>query len=121
MVNEHINRDIPVHLWVAALMRRAELSGAFATIAHKGDAERGDVLVKVTTERGRAQLYAPAPEPFGEPGDEGAFARYFPDAETVEESEVDTVIARRLGYDWDLWVIEIEDRAGRSFLTERIR
>ena len=34
-------------LWVSALIRRAELGGAFATVARKGDARAGTVIVKV--------------------------------------------------------------------------
>ncbi len=33
-------------IWVGALIRRAELGGAFATVARKGDARAGAVLVK---------------------------------------------------------------------------
>ncbi len=34
------------------------------------------------------------------------------------EAEVDAVIGRQRGYDPDLWVIEVEDRAGRHMLDE---
>ena len=35
-----------------------------------------------------------------------------------EESAVDASIARQRGFDRDLWVIEVEDRAGRHLLDE---
>jgi hypothetical protein len=35
-----------------------------------------------------------------------------------DEAAVDASIARQRGFDRDLWVIEIEDRAGRSLLDE---
>jgi hypothetical protein len=106
-------REIPAHIWVSALVRRASLAGAFGVIVHRGDADRGDVLLKVTTERGKARLYAPAFNPEGP----AAFEQLKPE----EEAEVDALIARRLGADRDLWVIEIEDREGRHFLTEPVR
>jgi hypothetical protein len=106
-------REIPAHLWVSALLRRAGQGGAFAVVVHRGDEERGDVLLKVTTERGKARLYAPAFNPEGPT----EFARL--PAET--EVEVDELIARRRKADRDLWVIEIEDREGRHFLTETLR
>jgi hypothetical protein len=109
-------RDLPAHLWVSALVRRAELGGAFAVIAHRGDADRGDVLVKVSPTRGRAQLYAPV---FALEGPT-TFGRVFAEAEDAPETDVDAQIARRLKADRDLWVIEIEDRQGRHFLVEPV-
>ena len=48
-------------LWVSALIRRAELSGAFGMVLRKGDARAGAVLVKVLNRpQGTAKLYAEA-------------------------------------------------------------
>ncbi|MBI1360977.1 MAG: DUF1491 family protein [Alphaproteobacteria bacterium] len=110
-------REIATHIWVGALLHRAEQSGAFATVVHSGDAQRGDVLIKVTRERGTAQLYAPAFNPDG-PTEFEALPAGVTDA---PEGDVDALIARRLTSDRDLWVIEIEDRRGRHFLTETVR
>ena len=106
-------REIPAHLWVSALLRRASVAGAFATIVHRGDEERGDVLVKVTRARSEAQLYAPAFNPEG-PSE-------FERLATEDELAADALIAKRLKSDRDLWVVEIEDREGRHFLTEKVR
>lgn len=110
-------RDLPVHLWVGALVRRAHAGGAFATIVQRGDAERGDVVVKVCHERGKARLYAPAFNPDGPT----EFERLPEGVDDPSEADVDAVIARRREFDRDLWVIEIEDREGRHFLTEKVR
>ena len=106
-------REIPAHLWVSALLRRASVAGAFATIVHRGDEERGDVLVKVTRARGEAQVYAPAFNPEG-PSE-------FERLASEDEPAADALIAKRLKSDRDLWVVEIEDREGRHFLTEKVR
>lgn len=98
-------------------MRRAQLAGAFATIVHRGDTERGDVLVKVRDERGAAWAYAPA---FAG-GEQTEFERLPAGVERPEEAVVDELIGKRLKYDRDLWVVEIEDREGRHFLTEKVR
>jgi hypothetical protein len=106
-------REIPSSLWVSALLRRAGLAGAFAVIVHRGDEDRGDVLVKVTRARGEAALYAPAFNPDG-PAE-------FERLKAEDERGVDELIGKRLKMDRDLWVVEIEDRDGRHFLTEKVR
>jgi hypothetical protein len=110
-------REVPAQFWVQALVRRAQLGGAFATIAHRGDIERGDVLVKVTSERGKARLYAPA---FAMEGPQ-EFERLPAGVDDPSEAEVDALVEKRVKADRDLWVIEIEDREGRHFLTEKVK
>ena len=105
-------REIPAHLWVSALLRRAMSGGAFATIVHRGDEDRGDVLIKVTRARGEAKLYAPAFDPEG--------PTRFERLPAADERDADETVARRLKSDRDLWVVEIEDRDGRHFLTETV-
>ena len=101
-------------LWAAALIRRAELAGAFATVARKGDARAGTVIVKAfDTSSRRARLYSEAFGPDGE-------RLWMQPVESEVESELDEYLARQVGYDPDLWVVEIEDREGRHFITERV-
>lgn len=117
VVNTLMSREIPTHLWVSALLRRAQGGGAFAVVVHKGDADRGDVLLKVVSEPGKAKLYGPAFAPEGP----AEFERLPAGAGDTTEAEVDAAMAKRLKADRDLWVIEIEDRNGRHFLTETVR
>lgn len=100
-------------LWVGALIRRAGIEGASATVVRKGDARAGTVIVKAynTSER-TARLFS---EAFGQDGD-----RLWIQPVKGTESELDAYVERQRGYDPDLWVIEIEDRQGRHFLTERV-
>jgi hypothetical protein len=108
--------ELKTEIWAQALIRRAQIAGAFAAIVRKGDPDAGAVLVKVSTLDGRARLYAPARD--------GAGERIWLDLSTgslgVEEGGVDEHARRRAANDPDLWIIEIEDRAGRNFLTEPI-
>ncbi len=102
-------------LWVYALIRRAELGGAFATLARKGDARGGAVLVKTLDRRtGRTRVWAEAVGPEGEPV-------WMRPVASEAEADIDAYIARAARIDPDLWVVEIEDADGRRFLTEAVR
>ena len=102
-------------LWVSALIRRAGIGGANAVVVRKGDARAGTVIIKAyDTSNRTARLYS---EAFGTDGE-----RLWIQPVTSEfESELDAYIQRQVGYDSDLWVVEIEDRQGRHFLTETVQ
>ena len=101
-------------IWVGALIRRAEMGGAFATVARKGDARAGAVLVKLVDRRAETvTLYAEAVRGDGE-------RVWMQPAPGRTEAELDAYIARSARIDPDLWVVEIEDTKGRHFLTEPV-
>ncbi len=101
-------------IWVAALIRRAELGGAFAVVAKKGDARAGSVLVKALNRGdGTTRLYSEATRGDGE-------RIWMRPALSDQEAELDRYIERARRIDPDLWVVEIEDREGRHFLTEPV-
>ena len=108
--------ELKTDFWASALIRRAQIAGAFAGVVRKGDADAGAVLVKVATLDGRARLYAPARDGQGD--------RIWLDLSAgplgFEESAVDAYARKRAESDPDIWLIEIEDRAGRTFLTEPV-
>ncbi|HEY8571661.1 DUF1491 family protein [Phenylobacterium sp.] len=101
-------------IWVSALIRRAEIGGAFAVVARKGDARAGSVLVKVLNRSdGTARLYSEATRMEGD----RVWMRPTP---SDQEPDLDRYIERALKIDPDLWVVEIEDKEGRHFLTEPV-
>lgn len=110
--------DLPVsprlktHIWTGALLRRAQAAGAFVYIAQKGDPDSGIAMIKVCTLDGQAALYAPERNFAGESG--------YRQTAKGDERDMDEKIRNRAKMDPDLWVIEIEDREGRHFLTEDI-
>lgn len=108
--------ELKTDFWVSALIRRAEIGGAFAALTRKGDADAGAVLVKVATLDGRARLYAPARDGEGE--------RIWLDLSAGSlgdgERDVDAHARKRAETDPDIWLVEIEDRKGRHFLQERV-
>ena len=107
---------LPTKLWVDALVRRAQLEGASAFVLQRGDAERGDIVLKVADLRGVARVYVPRTSMEGE--------RVFVDLEAQsvgpDEASADAYIQRVRARDQDLWVVEIEDRDARHFLTEPV-
>ena len=107
---------LPTKLWVEALIRRAQLDGASVFILQSGDEARGDGAVKVADLSGGARVYAPRTSMEG--------TRVFVDLESQQvgpdEASADAYIERVRTRDSDLWIIEIEDREGRHFLTEPV-
>ena len=101
-------------LWVSALIRRAELSGAFGMVLRKGDARAGAVLVKVLNRpQGTAKLYAEATRLDGE-------RVWMQPVPSEQEPDLDAYVERAARVDPDIWVVEIDDRQGRHFLTEAV-
>ncbi|HWJ99423.1 MAG TPA: DUF1491 family protein [Xanthobacteraceae bacterium] len=104
-------------IWVSAYVRRCHLEGAFAVLRRKGAEEAGAIFIKVTKLDGTAALYAPAPQTSFEgakPADR-LFISVFKQ-EFEPEAAAETKIAREIEFDPDIWVVEVEDRAGRHFL-----
>jgi hypothetical protein len=101
-------------IWVYALIRRATLGGAFATVIRRGDARGGAVLVKTVDRRaGEARLWSQAVGRDGEP-------LWMQPVAGTDEAAADSYIERAAGRDPDLWVVEIEAADGKRFLTEAV-
>jgi hypothetical protein len=101
-------------IWVYALIRRVELAGSFATIARKGDARGGAVLVKTINRRTQeTRLWTEATAGDGE-------TVWMRPIASESESDIDAYIGRAARIDPDIWVVEIEDADGRRFLTETV-
>jgi hypothetical protein len=101
-------------IWVGALIRRAEQGGAFAMVLRKGDPRAGSVLVKVLDRgAGAARLYSEATRGDGE----RVWMQPRPGA---DEPALDAYAERARQIDPDLWLVEIDDRQGRHFLTEAV-
>lgn len=94
--------QIKTELWVQAELRRITSLGLFAALMHKGDLERGGVLLKHSTLDGKASLFETAMSFEGQEG----LRRI---ADSQPERDVDALIAKKRGWDTDLWVLEVED------------
>ncbi len=102
---------LTARFWVDAYLTRLRLQDIPAFVVAHGDDTGGAVLVKLATLDGHAVVF------------QRSFDILTGDRKWVElakgaEREVDETISRQRGFDPDLWVIEVEDRAGRHLLEE---
>ena len=97
--------------WVRAYLARLRLMDIPAFVIAHGDDTAGAVLVKLNTLDGTARAFA-------RQFDLNTGNRRWDVLAEGEEAQVDAAIARQRGFDPDLWVIEVEDRAGRHLLDE---
>ena len=105
-------------LWVAAYLRRCQSEGVAAVLRRRGAEEAGSIFIKVSRLDGSAVLYAPASQSaFDEarPMDR-AFTATVGSKSSATEVDVEAALAREIKFDPDVWIVEVEDRAGRSFL-----
>ena len=98
-------------LWVSAYLNRLRLADIAAYVTAKGDPTAGAVVVKVATLDGRARA-------FQRSFDLMANTRVWVVLADGPEPEVDAILTRQRGRDPDLWVIELEDRQGRTLLDQ---
>lgn len=87
-----------------------------AVLRRRGAAEAGAIAIKVDRLDGTAALYLPAPQSaFEGRGIERRFARAHA-SETIGCPDAEQRLASEARFDPDIWIVEVEDRAGRSFL-----
>ncbi|MDZ7905084.1 MAG: DUF1491 family protein [Cypionkella sp.] len=98
-------------LWVSAYLNRLRLAGIACYVMAKGDATAGAVVVKLASLDGQARL-------FERRFDLEQDRRIWAVLAEGGEGEMDAILTRARARDRDLWVIEIEDRAGRHLLGE---
>ena len=84
----------------------------------RGAEEAGAIFIKVSRLDGTAVLYGPAPQSAfdeAQPG-ERFFTVVLGGASRRPDADVEARLAREIHYDPDIWIVEVEDRAGRNFL-----
>ena len=104
-------------LWVAAYLRRCQVEGTFAVVRRRGAEEAGAVFVRISRLDGTSDLYGPAPQSAFDaaPGAARAFIASLAE-QPSPDAAVDAYLAREIKFDSDVWIVEVEDRAGRNFL-----
>jgi hypothetical protein len=98
-------------LWVSAYLSRLRLAAIPAYLSKRGDATAGAVIVKLATLDGQARAFVRR-------WDFASDTRLWAVLAEGAEAAVDAALARERARDPDLWLIELEDRAGRTLLEE---
>lgn len=102
---------LTARFWVDAYLTRLRLLDIPAFVVSHGDDTAGTVLVKLNRLDGQATLFHRSYDLLEDRRDWAVL-------EEGVEAEIDEGIARQRARDPDLWVIEVEDRAGRHMLDE---
>ncbi len=102
---------LTARFWVDAYLARLRVYDIPAFVVAHGDDTGGAVLVKLSTLDGNAVLYQRT-------FDLQSGARVWAKLAAGPEPEVDAAVMRQRRFDPDLWVIEVEDRAGRHLLDQ---
>jgi hypothetical protein len=106
---------LPTELWLKAHMRRLNIEGIPVAVIHRGEAMGGTVLLKLNQLELGCRVLTQARGFDGALGWLAAFQN-----QLVAEPEADAYIARAVKRDPDLWVLEIEDRAGRHLFEGKL-
>ena len=96
-------------------MRRCEAAGLAAYLVRRGDADAGQVFLKVARLDGTATVLS---QTIGRDGAR-AWLRGT-GAAPVADAEAEAYLRRQLQRDPDAWVVEIEDRRGLHALDEPV-
>jgi hypothetical protein len=89
-------------LRVQAMLRQAQVRGCFGAVLRPGDADAGGILAVLRARAGLCVLSEVRIDANVRAWRRGTGAT------AVDQEAADAYIARQLGYDPDLWVIEVE-------------
>jgi len=104
-------------IWVRAYLRRCQAESAAVVIVRRGDEAAGAIFICIVRLDGTVSLYGPAPAGLIESETDRRWVSCF-GSRLVREAEADDYLARQREFDPDLWIIQVEDKAGRHFLGD---
>ncbi|GLQ35043.1 GTP-binding protein [Amylibacter marinus] len=96
--------------WVGAYRRRLGMLNIPVFITARGDATAGAILIKLNTLDGNAELFQRSFDLDG--------ARIWVTLAQGSDRDIDEMVRKQRQFDPDIWVIEVEDRAGRHLLGD---
>lgn len=102
-------------IWVSAYLRRCQAEAVPVVVVRRGNAEAGAIFISVDRLDGTVCLFGPAPAGLAGGNEDRRWVRCL-DGGAATSQDVSLYLARQLEFDPDLWILEVEDRAGRHFL-----
>ncbi|WP_185802669.1 DUF1491 family protein [Pontivivens nitratireducens] len=96
--------------WVHAYLARLRLNDIPVFVTAKGDPTAGAVIVKLNTLDGAAQAFHRSYDT--------DYRRVWTELVAGDDAVVEAELARQRAADPDLWIVEVEDRAGRHLLDQ---
>ncbi|HET6942110.1 MAG TPA: DUF1491 family protein [Sphingomicrobium sp.] len=103
---------LPSHLEVAAIMRQVEAKGGFATVLRKGDPDRG-ALTLILQKRGEFRGILER--------ELGPDFQYEWMLKSGGSDSLNDLIAKKLQFDPDFWLIELDIADPERFIAETTR
>ncbi|HEY0266080.1 MAG TPA: DUF1491 family protein [Rhizomicrobium sp.] len=101
-------------IFVRALIRRVQVAGASAFVVRSGAEEAGAVILKISRLDGTVQVLNQTRD------GKGNLVWAQPLGGWSDERRAADWCDKQVKFDPDLWIVEIEDRAGRAFVDEEI-
>ena len=105
--------QLPTHLQVAGILRRATATGDFAAVVRRGDSERGSLLLLITS---RGQFVTALERILNLDGSYGWRATGLP--ESTGSAEIADFLRKRARFDEDFWAIELDIADPERFIAE---
>lgn len=102
---------LPAHIEAAALIRRTQAEGGFATVLQKGEREAGTILLVLCESGTNARIFERMPQP------DGSRKWHCSKVQDPEnKDDFDRYVRRRGEQDRDLWIIELDIARGERLI-----
>jgi hypothetical protein len=106
-----VEARLPAYLEVAALIRRTQAEGGFATVLQKGEREAGTIMIVLCESGTNSRIYERMPQPDG--------TRIWHVSRVQDpdnKEEFNHYITRRAAQDRDMWIIELDSAQGERLI-----
>jgi hypothetical protein len=106
-----VEARLPAHLEVAALIRRTQAEGGFATVLHKGERDAGTIMIVLCENGTNSRIYERMPQPDG-----SRIWQLTRVQDPINTGEIGDYLARRAVQDRDMWIIELDSAQGQRLI-----